>query len=201
TVINGYSDMLMAKLPPGGSLRDLAGEIRTAGERAAALTGQLLLFSRKQVVHPRELNLNRIIDELREMLARLLGDDIRLEFDLSSDLGQVLADSGQLYQVLMNLAVNARDAMPEGGILRIETRNIDLGERFAEQHAGVKPGPYVQLRLSDTGYGMTKEAMAHRFEPFFTPQAAGSATGLGLATVYGIVKQSGGSIWVDSEPD
>ena len=134
------------------------------------------------------------------MLGRVIGEDIRLECVLSPCLGSVLADSGQLHQVLMNLAINARDAMPTGGTLRIETRNIDLDDRFAGQHAYMKSGGYVQLQVCDTGSGMTKDVMTHLFEPFFTTKKAGVGTGLGLATVYGIVKQSGGSILVDSEP-
>ena len=200
TVINGYSDMVLGDLPAGGPLHDSVTEIRIAGERAAALSRQLLVLSRKQVIQPKDVNLNDIIVEVERMLGRVIGEDIRLECVLSPCLGSVLADSGQLHQVLMNLAINARDAMPTGGTLRIETRNIDLDDRFAGQHAYMKPGGYVQLQVCDTGSGMTKDVMAHVFEPFFTTKKAGVGTGLGLATVYGIVKQSGGSILVDSEP-
>ena len=200
TVINGYSDMVLGDLPAGGPLHDGVTEIRIAGERAAALSRQLLVLSRKQVIQPKDVNLNEIIVEVERMLGRVIGEDIRLECVLSPCLGSVLADSGQLHQVLMNLAINARDAMPTGGTLRIETRNIDVDDRFAGQHAYMKPGGYVQLQVCDTGCGMTKGVMAHVFEPFFTTKKAGVGTGLGLATVYGIVKQSGGSILADSEP-
>jgi PAS domain S-box-containing protein len=200
TVINGYSDMILSELPPGDALHELVGEIRTAGERAAALSGQLLVLSRKQVVQAKEVNLNDIIAEVEKMLGRVIGEDIRLESVLSPSLGCVLADPGQLHQVLMNLAVNARDAMPDGGTLLIETTNIDLLEDFAEQQGEVQAGHYALLSVSDTGVGMTADVMSHLFEPFFTTKKAGEGTGLGLATVYGIVKQCGGSIRVYSEP-
>ncbi len=199
TVINGYSDMVLGDLSAGDPLHDSVTEIRIAGERAAALSRQLLVLSRKQVVQPKDVNLNDIIVEVERMLGRVIGEDIRLECVLSPCLGSVLADPGQLHQVLMNLAINARDAMPTGGALRIETRNIELDDRFAEQHAYMESGSYVQLQVSDTGSGMTETVMAHLFEPFFTTKKAGVGTGLGLATVYGIVKQSSGSILVDSE--
>jgi PAS domain S-box-containing protein len=199
TVINGYSDMVLGDLSAGDPLYDSVTEIRIAGERAAALSRQLLVLSRKQVVQPKDVNLNDIIVEVERMLGRVIGEDIRLECVLSPCLGSVLADPGQLHQVLMNLAINARDAMPTGGTLLIETRNIELDDPFAEQHAYMKSGSYVQLQVSDTGSGMTKAVMAHLFEPFFTTKKAGVGTGLGLATVYGIVKQSSGSILVDSE--
>jgi CheY-like chemotaxis protein len=200
TVINGYSDMVLGDLSAGDPVHDSVTEIRIAGERAAALSRQLLVLSRKQVIRPKDVNLNDIIVEVERMLGRVIGEDIRLESVLSPCLGSVLADSGQLHQVLMNLAINARDAMPGGGTLRIETRNVDLDDHFAEQHAYMKPGEYVQLQVSDTGCGMTKAVMSHLFEPFFTTKKVGVGTGLGLATVYGIVQQSGGSILVDSEP-
>ena len=200
TVINGYGDMLLKQLVPDDPLHESVSEIREAGQRAAALVRQLLLLSRKQLTQASEVNLNDIITEVEKMLARVIGEDIRLESALSPSLGCVLADPGQLHQVLMNLAVNARDAMPGGGTLLIETGNVDLEDSYAEQHAEVKPGPYVQLKVSDTGIGMTKDVMSHLFEPFFTTKKPGEGTGLGLATVYGIVKQSGGSIWVYSEP-
>jgi signal transduction histidine kinase/CheY-like chemotaxis protein len=200
TVMNGYADILLKELTPPDPMLEMIGEIRRAGQRAADLTRQLGLLSRKQVVQASEVNLNDVITEVEKMLARVIGVDIRLESVLSPSLGCVLADPGQLHQILMNLAVNARDAMPGGGTLLIETTNVDLDDSYVEQHAEVKPGPYVQLKVSDTGIGMTKDAMSHLFEPFFTTKKPGEGTGLGLATVYGIVKQSGGSIWVYSEP-
>ncbi len=200
TVINGYSDMILGELPADDALRELVSEIRTAGERAAALSGQLLVLSRKQVVQAREVNLNDIIAEVEKMLGRVIGEDIRLESVLSPSLGCVLADPGQLHQILMNLAVNARDAMPGGGTLLIETTNVDLLGDFAEQHGEVEAGHYAMLSVSDTGVGMTKDVLSHLFEPFFTTKKAGEGTGLGLATVYGIVKQCGGTIRVYSEP-
>lgn len=199
TVINGYSELLLKKLTPGDPIHQSVTEIRRAGQRAEDLTRELLLLSRKQITQARKVNLNDIISEVEKMLARVIGEDIRLESVLDPALGYVLADPGQLHQVLMNLAVNARDAMPGGGRLLIETRNVDLDDSFAEQCPATKPGPYVQLKVSDTGMGMTQDVMCHLFEPFFTTKRPGEGTGLGLATVYGVVKQSGGSIRVSSE--
>jgi CheY-like chemotaxis protein len=181
-------------------MHEMIKDIKKAGQRAADLTRQLALISRKQVTQATEVNLNDIITEVQKMLERVIGVNIRVESVLSPSLGSVLADPGQLHQVLMNLALNARDAMPGGGTLLIETGDVDLDDDYAKLHAGVEPGPYVQLKVSDTGMGMAKEVMAHLFEPFFTTKKPGEGTGLGLATVYGIVKQSGGSIWVYSEP-
>ncbi len=200
TVINGYSDMVLQDLPASDEHYDSIMEIRTAGERAAALSGQLLVLSRKQVVQPKEVNLNDIIVEVEKMLGRVIGEEIRLESVLSPTLGCVLADPGQLHQVLMNLSINARDAMPAGGTLRIETRNMDLEAGASGPDSGMKPGGYVELIVTDTGVGMSKEVISHLFEPFFTTKKAGEGTGLGLATVYGIVQQCGGSISVSSEP-
>ncbi len=200
TVINGYSDILLAGMDAGDPLRELVTPIRAAGERAAALTGQLLFLSRKQVAQRKAVNLNEIIVEVETMLDKVIGEDIQLKSDLSGSLGSVMVDPGQLHQVLMNLAVNARDAMPSGGALTIETCNIDAKDGLVETSTGVKPGRYVRLKVSDTGTGMTKEVMSHLFEPFFTTKVAGKGTGLGLATVYGIIQQNGGSIRVDSEP-
>jgi PAS domain S-box-containing protein len=200
TVINGYSALVLNQLAPADPLHKMVDEIGKAGRRAAELTKQLLLLSRKQVTQLEEVNLNDVIAEVERMLERVIGSDIRLESTLSPSLGHVLADPGQLHQVLMNLAVNARDAMPGGGTLLIETLNIDLDDSYTEQHAEMRPGPYVQLTVSDTGIGMTKDVMSHLFEPFYTTKKPGEGTGLGLATVYGIVKQSGGSIWTYSEP-
>lgn len=200
TVINGYSALALEELAPGSPLHSNISEIRVAGERAAALTKQLLILSRTQLLQRTEVDLNGIITEVERMLGRVIGEDIHLISVLNPSLGRVLADPGQLHQVLMNLAVNARDAMPNGGTLLIETDNVELGASYTAQHPQLKPGPYVQLRVSDTGVGMNKEVMAKLFEPFFTTKRPGEGTGLGLATVYGIIKQSGGAISVYTEP-
>jgi two-component system cell cycle sensor histidine kinase/response regulator CckA len=199
TAISGYGQLLRSGLEPGDARVADVDEILLAGERAAALTRQLLAFSRRQVLQPRALDLNGSIEELRSMLVRLIGEDLHLKIVLDPDLGLVRADPGQLTQVLMNLAVNARDAMPRGGTLTLETRNVTLGEVFAAEHEGVRAGPHVLLRVSDTGAGMDAETQAHLFEPFFTTKEVGKGTGLGLATVYGIVRQSEGAIDVRSE--
>jgi CheY-like chemotaxis protein len=200
TVINGYSGLLLKDLKPDDPSRESITEISTAGKRAAALSQQLLLLSRKQMVQSQPVNLNDIVAEVVKMLRRVIGEDIRVESALDSSLGTVLADPGQLHQVIMNLAVNARDAMPAGGMLLIETESVSLDRSYAGQHPGVEPGAYVQLRVTDTGIGMTKEIISHLYEPFFTTKSQGEGTGLGLATVYGIVKQCGGTISVYSEP-
>ena len=200
TVINGYSDLLLKQLILGDPMQESVAEIRRAGQRATELVRQLLFLGRKQVTQASEVNLNDIITEVGKMLVRVIGEDIRLEFALSPSLGWILADPGQLHQVLLNLAGNARDAMQGGGTLLIETMNVDLEEGYAQQHVNVEPGPYVQLNVSDTGIGMAKDLISHIFEPFFTTKKLGEGTGLGLAIVYGIVQQSGGSIWVYSEP-
>ncbi|MDR3700570.1 MAG: response regulator [Candidatus Sulfopaludibacter sp.] len=192
TVINGYSSMLLKQAPPGDGIHEGLAEIQLAGERAAALSRQLLMLSRKSVVQTRNVNLNDIVAEVEKMLERVIGEDIRVECLLDPALGYVLADPGRWNQVLMNLAVNARDAMPRGGTLRIETANLDP--------AGSDQRRQVQLKVSDTGVGMTQEVLSHLFEPFFTTKKPGEGTGLGLATVYGIVQQCGGSIQVHSEP-
>jgi len=199
TAIFGYAELLAEELPPGHSgLEDLQ-EIRTAATRASALTRQLLAFSRQQVLQPVVLNLNDVVEGVGKMLHRLLGEDVELETHLARDAGNVKADAGQLEQVIINLAVNARDAMPTGGKLTIETANMDLDVGYAEQHQPVIPGPYVMLAVSDTGTGMDEIIKAKVFEPFFTTKEPGKGTGLGLATVYGIVKQSGGYVWLYSE--
>src|SRR6266446_2004133 len=198
-VIIGYSQVLKRRLDPGNALLEHAEEIEKAGQRAASLTRQLLAFSRQQVLTPTALNLNDLVTDMAKMLPRLLGEDIAVDTSLFTDLGMVKADQSQIEQVIMNLAVNARDAMPQGGKLRIETTNVELDQAYAWQHPGAKPGHYVMLAVIDTGMGMDPATLAHIFEPFFTTKDVGKGTGLGLATVYGVVKQSGGYIWVDSE--
>jgi signal transduction histidine kinase len=199
TIILGYSDLMLGKLDPGDSMRELIVQIKSAGDRAASLTRQLLAFSRQQVLAPKILDLNVIVTDTEKMLRRLIGEDITLATALDPRLGLVKADPGQIEQVIMNLVVNARDAMPEGGKLTIETRNVELDEIYAQGHPEVRRGDYAMLGVSDTGCGMDETIKARIFEPFFTTKGAGKGTGLGLATVYGIVKQSGGSIYVYSE--
>ncbi len=200
TAIIGYSDIVLEKLPVESDNRRAIQEIKKAGERAALLTRQLLAFSRQQVLSPQLLDLNQVVFEMGRLLRRLIGDDIELVTIPASPLGRVKADPTQLEQVLMNLAVNARDAMPHGGRLIIETSNIQVEDNFAIDPVKVTPGPYTLLTVSDTGFGMDAATRARAFDPFFTTKEKGKGTGLGLATVYGIVKQSGGYIWVYSEP-
>ena len=201
TVMNGYSEFLLTLLKPSDPLRLYAEEIRKAGERAAGLTRELLAFSRKQVIEPRVLDLNTTIRESVPMLKSLIGEDIALAAHLDAFLGQVMADPSQIHQVIMNLVVNARDAMPDGGSLDIGTANVELGEAVvAAIHADMKPGRYVVMTVTDTGYGMDEATRCQIFEPFFTTKEKGKGTGLGLPTVYGIVRQSGGWIDVWSEP-
>jgi hypothetical protein len=200
SVILGCTELAMGRVRDNDGVRDELLEIRKAGERAAALTRQLLAFGRKQVLQPVLLNLNEVAVGVEKMLRRILGEDIDYVQVLAPDLGVVRADPGQIEQVLMNLAVNARDAMPKGGKLTIETSNVDLDEEYAARHVAVKPGPYVHFAVTDTGCGMDAATQARIFEPFFTTKEKGKGTGLGLSTVYGIVKQSGGNIWVYSEP-
>jgi PAS domain S-box-containing protein len=200
TAIAGYSDLLLADLEAGDPKRQDVEEIRAATERAAALTRQLLAFSRKQVLQTRVVDLNAVVKVLEKMLRRLIGEDVRLAFTPGAGLDAVRVDPGQVEQMILNLAVNARDAMPDGGRLTIETANVRLDEAFARDHHGAVPGRYVMLAVSDTGVGMDAEVRSHVFEPFFTTKEQGKGTGLGLATVYGIVKQSGGTVWVYSEP-
>jgi len=199
-VIIGYSDLVSEQVGPDSPLHNPVEQIKKAGDRASALTRQLLAFSRQQVLETKVLNLNKIVAEMANMLPPLLGEDIELQTSLAPLLGQVKADQGQIEQVIMNLAVNARDAMPAGGRLSIETRNACLDEEFVSRHRPTIPGEYVMLVVSDTGSGMDAQTQAHIFEPFFTTKEQGRGTGLGLATVYGFVKQSGGYVWVQSEP-
>ncbi len=200
TVIKGYSELMLNEVTEKDPMRAEVEEIRRAAERAASLTRQLLAFSRRQVLEPKVLDLNTIIGNMQKLLQRLLGEDVQLQVSLRPDLGHVKADPGQVEQVIMNLAVNARDAMPQGGKLTIETRNHVIDETYAREHAVVHAGRYAMMAVSDTGIGMDQETVSHIFEPFFTTKETGKGTGLGLSTVYGIVKQSGGYIWVYSEP-
>ena len=197
-VISGYSEFLLERLGAEPHLRGPAQEIASASERASSLTRQLLAFSRKQMLAPRIINLNDIAGENLKMLTRMIGEDIDLVMVPGADLWSVRADAGQIDQVIMNLAVNARDAMPSGGKLTIETANVALDEEYARFHAPLRPGDYVMFSISDTGAGMDQETQSHIFEPFFTTKGT-KGTGLGLSTVYGIIKQSGGYIWVSSE--
>ena len=197
-VISGYSEFLLERIGAEQHLRGPAQEIARASERASSLTRQLLAFSRKQMLAPRIVNLNDIATENLKMLTRMIGEDVDLVLSPGKNLWPVRADAGQIEQVIMNLAVNARDAMPSGGKLTIETRNITLSEEDARHHAPLRPGDYVMIDISDTGVGMDAETQSHIFEPFFTTKGP-KGTGLGLSTVYGIIKQSGGYIWVDSE--
>jgi len=198
-VIVGYSALLKEGLGANETFHRYADEVDKAGHRAASLTRQLLAFSRKQVIQPTIIDLNSLVGETEKMLRRLIGEDIELSLVRVKDLGRVRADLGQVDQILMNLAINARDAMPHGGKLVLETANAELDETNLNRHPYAKPGRYVMLSVSDTGCGMDKETLAHIFEPFFTTKAPGQGTGLGLSTVYGIVKQSEGYIWVYSE--
>ncbi|MBI4521985.1 MAG: response regulator [Gemmatimonadetes bacterium] len=200
TAIIGTADLLLMDADEGTSLHDDLFEIRKAAERAAQLTRQLLAFARKQVTQPKVLNLNDIVRDLEAMLRRVLREDVALATTLAPDLGNVRVDPGQMEQVIMNLVVNARDAMPAGGTLTIETRNVELDEGYARTHGEVEHGRYVRIEDSDTGIGMNEDIRAHIFEPFFTSKTGEKGTGLGLATVHGIVRQSHGHIWVYTEP-
>ncbi len=199
TVILGYSDIMKRNLPDSHPLRRNVQEIVRASERAASLTRQLLAFSRKQVMQPKVFDLNTVVTDLEKMLRRMIGEDVELRVSLVDELDHIKADPVQLEQVIMNLVVNARDAMPRGGKVSIETRNVYLDEAYAREHVAVVPGDYVMLAISDTGCGMSEETRLHIFEPFFTTKEQGKGTGLGLSMVYGIVRQSGGNIWVYSE--
>jgi len=200
TIITGYSQLILNNLRPDDLNRHSVEQIMRAGERAGALTKQLLAFSRRQVLQPKVVDINRLVTSMTTMLQRLIGEDVDLRIVLRPDVGRVHADPGQVEQVMMNLVVNARDAMPKGGILTVETSNVELDESYASRHIEVKSGPYVMLGVSDNGAGMDEATRARLFEPFFTTKGAGKGTGLGLSTVFGIVKQSGGSLQVYSEP-
>jgi signal transduction histidine kinase/DNA-binding response OmpR family regulator len=201
SVIISYAGLAAQALRESDPVRADILEIQHASQRAAALTRQLLAFSRKQLLEPEVFGMNEVVTGIEAMLRRLLGEDIDIEVHLAADAGNVLADRGQLEQVLMNLAVNSRDAMPQGGKLTIVTRNVEFSQDYANQQLSLKPGRFVMLAVADTGCGMDAESKAHLFEPFFTTKAKGKGTGLGLSTVYGIVKQSGGNIWAYSEPE
>jgi len=195
TIITGYSQIILGKLPQGDPNRHFAEQIVKAAERAGELTSRLLLFSRRRVPQAKVIDLNQVVNSLGTMMRRLLGEEIELNFNLASDLGSVNADAGRIEQVLLNLAVNSRDAMPHGGALTIETANVRV-----EKGGPAKPGSYVALTVKDTGTGMDSATQAHAFEPFFTTKRAGAGTGLGLYTVAGIVKQSGGAVELKSQP-
>jgi len=199
-VIQGYADLMIDRFAPNDPLRRNAVQIQTAAQKASGLTQQLLAFSRKQMLAPKLLNIQTVVSDMEKMLRRLIGEDVELQTASASDLGLVKADRSQIEQVVMNLAVNARDAMPDGGRLTIETANVEFDGSVSHAPAMVAPGKYVMLAVTDNGCGMDEKTQAHIFEPFFTTKEKGKGTGLGLATVYGIVKQSGGYIWVYSEP-
>jgi two-component system cell cycle sensor histidine kinase/response regulator CckA len=200
TIISGHSDLALSQLDAEDPVRNNIEEVLKASHRASALTTQLLAFSRRQVLKPKVLDLNLIVADLEKMMRRLIGENIDLITILKTGIGFVKADPGQLEQVIVNLVLNARDAMPEGGKLIIETFETEIDSHYTSQHVGTKLGSYVAIGVSDTGHGMDAETQAHIFEPFFTTRELGKGTGLGLSTVYGIVKQSGGNIWVYSEP-
>jgi two-component system cell cycle sensor histidine kinase/response regulator CckA len=200
TPIIGYSQIILEGTGPTDRFREEVEEIAQSGRRAADLTRQLLAFSRKQILQPKVLDLSKVVSGTEKLLRRLIGEDVRLIFALAPRVGRVKVDPGQLEQIVMNLAVNARDAMPEGGTLTIEAADAELDQDYANLHPEVVPGPHAVLIVSDTGIGMDKETLSHLFEPFFTTKPKGKGTGLGLATVYGIVKQSRGHVYVYSEP-
>jgi two-component system, cell cycle sensor histidine kinase and response regulator CckA len=198
-IIMGYSDMVLGKLGPNDSMRPEIEQIRKAGTRGANLTRQLLAFGRRQVQQPRSIDLNALIIEINKMIRRLLPQTVEIDLCLSPDLKRITFDPGQMEQVLMNLVINARDAMPDGGRITIETANVTLSEEYARTHVSARPGPHVMLAVADNGCGMDAQTLERIFEPFFTTKELGRGTGLGLSTVYGIIKQAKGNIWVYSE--
>jgi CheY-like chemotaxis protein len=200
TVINGYSQLMLDQIGEDSALSKEVLEIRNAGERATSLVRQLLAFSRKQMVRPQVLDLNSVVAGVSKMLRRLIGENVELLTELDPALPLVKADPGQIEQIVMNLAVNAGDAMPWGGKLTVETRTVDLDQAYAARHLGVQPGRHAMLAVSDTGHGIGPEIRPHLFEPFFTTKEIGRGTGLGLSTVYGIVRQNNGHVWAYSEP-
>lgn len=200
TIIGGHAELLLARLPPDAPMRDSLAQIRGASARAAALTRQLLAFSRKQVVEPKVLDLNTLIKDTEKMIRRLVGEDVALQTQFASRLNPVKVDPSQMDQVILNLVVNARDAMPRGGRLSIKTSNVALNKKLPKTCPPLDPGSYVALVVRDTGYGMTSEVKARIFEPFFTTKNIGKGTGLGLTVVHGILKQNGGHISVESKP-
>ena len=199
TAILGYCELLLADLDPGDPHRVDIAHIEKAGLSAAGLTRQLLAFSRKEIIEPRLLDMNAVVTRMQALLGRLIGEDVKIVLAPCREVAPVTADRGQLEQLILNLALNARDAMPRGGTLTIETASLELDEEYARTHQGVTPGPYVALTVTDTGTGMTPEVRARLFEPFFTTKEAGKGTGLGLASVQGIVARSGGSVNVHTE--
>ncbi|HXB71186.1 MAG TPA: PAS domain S-box protein [Candidatus Acidoferrales bacterium] len=200
TVISGYNRMILDELSALDPLRGYSEEIQQASDRAAAITSQLLTFSRRQVTKPRFLNVNELIGQTEKMLRRLIGDEIELVLNLDPEIGNIKADPHHIEQAIVNLALNSRDAMPSGGRIHIETRNTNLDDNYVRTHLGVEPGAFIMIAVSDTGHGMDAATRRRIFEPFFTTKERGKGTGLGLATVYGMVKQAGGDVWVYSEP-
>jgi PAS domain S-box-containing protein len=200
TAILGYCNLMLDEMPEEDPLRPDLLEIQSAGDRAASLTRQLLAFSRRQMLQPQVVDINTLVEQLEKLLRRLISEDVELVTRLAPGLRTVVVDPASVEQILVNLAVNARDAMPAGGRLTVETANVDLDETYAVTHVTMRPGPYVMLAVGDTGEGMDAATRARVFEPFFTTKEQGKGSGLGLATVYGMVKQSGGYVWVYSEP-
>jgi PAS domain S-box-containing protein len=200
TVIEGYTRMILDDLSPVDPLRDCAEEIHRAAQRAGSLTNQLLAFSRRQIIQPRVISVNDVVRQTEKMLHRLIGEDVELELNLGREAGNIKADPSHIEQAIVNLVVNARDAMPVGGRITIETANVTLDENYSRSHVGVQPGQFSMIAVSDNGHGMDAGTRRRIFEPFFTTKGRGKGTGLGLATVYGTVKQVGGDIWVYSEP-